>query len=276
MALKYKCKDSVVELAIERMKNSGLISKNATYNRDAKGSLRTEVAYRDLDLLSAIGELNSDEEIVDDVLGFLCDEGFIPDIIYNKHEFVEFRDKIRQSFIVPWTTFTPAMERLLFSISSITKPKSILAIGIFCGNTLAWNIASAFKKSNSDLIVIGIDIDESSIADAKNNFKTIAPACDINLIATDGRKFLNETNEKFDYVYLDAHDSIKGKKIYEDLLIGVYPKLNDGGMMLAHDATYHQFQNQLSNYFSIVRDEKYFSKSVSLEIDVCGLELSVK
>jgi len=60
------------------------------------------------------------------------------------------------------------------------------------------------------------------------------------------------------------------------LLQRLYPKLEVGGWVLAHDTCVPPFADQVEEYVSFVRDQNNFSQSISFDIDPFGLELSIK
>ncbi len=60
------------------------------------------------------------------------------------------------------------------------------------------------------------------------------------------------------------------------LLDAVYPWVAPGGLVLAHDICVPRFREDLAEYQAAVRDRARFARSVPLEIDPCGLEVSVK
>ena len=76
---------------------------------------------------------------------------------------------------MPATAITPVMERLLYALSSIKRPQSFIAIGIYCGNTLVWSAGSSCGKGEiyGSKRIYGIDIDKKSIKLAIANFSKL-------------------------------------------------------------------------------------------------------
>jgi predicted O-methyltransferase YrrM len=225
------------------------------------------------------GEKDYDEEIVDLALDFLKKEGCIEsDFGYDKEVYSKFRDKIKSSFNLPWTAFSPSMERFLYALVSAKKPKKMVVFGIYCGYNLIWNAGPTMGKHKvyqADKIY-GIDIDSKVIGIAENNFNNFELNTNVKMIGEDGISFAEKTDEEFDYVFIDVYDQSIGKDLYFDIAKKVYKKLKKGGWMLAHDATCYAFERQMRNYLDFVREEKFFSKSYSFPIDKWGLELSIK
>lgn len=111
---------------------------------------------------------------------------------------------------------------------------------------------------------------------AIENFKTLAGVEHVEFITEDAYVFVNNINEEFDYIYLDADAKDIGKGIYFPLLKPLYSKLKKGGWVLAHDTALPAFRNRLDQYLNFVRDRTYFTESISFNIDIFGLELSIK
>jgi predicted O-methyltransferase YrrM len=197
---------------------------------------------------------------------------------YSSEAFEMLRQEVRAHFEIPDTAFSPVMERLLYLLASVKRPKRILGIGIFCGNTLVWTAGASCnggKVYQADK-VYGIDIDPEAIAVARRNFSRLAGSDQVELVAEDGRVTADRLAGPFDCLYLDADSQENGKGIYLELLQALYPKLSAGCWVLAHDTTLPSFHPQVEGYLSFVRDRDKFSESISFDVDLFGLELSIK
>ena len=278
MSLIYKCENQIIENVLKKMKDVGLVSKAAYFNFDAKDDLRKEVAYRDFDFLSRLSRM-AEAEIVLSALNWLKHKGIVAaDTDYNETAFENLRDEVKKKFTVPGTSITPVMERLLYMLSSLKKPRRILAIGTYCGNTLVWNAGTSCGsgKLYDAEKVYGIDIDAEATATAKKNFSKLSHADHIELLAKDGLKAIENLKESFDYVYLDADSKELGKGLYLELLKIVYEKIEDGGWILAHDIVVPTFSSQFKEYLTFVRNKKNFKESILFDVDAYGLELTIK
>jgi len=278
MASRYQCDNSVIEKVIRKMKKHGIIAQDAAFNQDAEGQLRHEVTYRDQDFLLRLGR-TAEIEIVDSILEFLkINELISRNQTYNKEQFSRLRKEIHDKFEIPWTSITPVMERLLFMLSSVKEPESMFAAGIFCGNTFIWNSAPVMLRSDSERLIrmIGVDIDKQAIDLAKKNFNSLSLENTVDLYCEDALVTAEKIDHELDYVYLDADDKEKGKKIYLDILKILYPKLKKGGWVLAHDSNQWSFRPDFAIYKSYVRDKQNFQESISFDVDPYGLELSIK
>ncbi len=278
MAIEYKCGKDTIEKVLKKMKNHRIISEKAEFNHSAEKQLRMEVTYRDLDFLQRLGRID-EVKTVNTILELLKSKGFISETAsYNKELFEQFRKDIKLKFKVPWTSITPVMERLLYMLSSVKKPEIIFAAGIYCGNTLAWNVGPGFGKYQSYIFnkAFGIEIEQQSIEIAKSNFKKLQNSDNIELICDDALKIAERLDENIDYIYLDADCEKTGKRIYLDILKILYPKLKKDGWVLAHDSTEWCFEEDLREYKAFVRNKTNFNESFCFDIDSYGLELSIK
>lgn len=272
-----KClsRNELIEKTMTELKEIGAVDNSAYFNFNEHEKLREEVLYRDFDFLQYLGSMQ-EVKIVDSILSLLVERNVVDNFpTYSDNDFLEFRAKVKNSFRTPWTSLSPAMERLLYILSIIKKPKKILGIGIFAGYTFVWNLAD-FLSNNTEAIVYGIDIDKTMMEEAKNNFSKIIRGKHIHLISDDGCSFSERINEKFDYIYLDADSSENGKGIYMDLIKILYDKLEDNGWVLAHDTTNLPLKKQCQEYLDFVREKKNFKESISFNFDLYGLELSIK
>jgi predicted O-methyltransferase YrrM len=269
---------AVIENALNLLKRNGFVAADAYFNAEEPHKLATEVRYRDLYFLYYLG-LYAELEISTAVLALLKRIGAIDvNSTYSLESFEKLRQEVTANFKIPDTAFSPTLERLLYMFASVKRPKSILGIGIFCGYTLVWTAGAACHEGNvyqADKIY-GIDIDADAITLAKQNFKHLSDIDHLELVAEDGRITADRLSGPFDYLYLDADSPENGKGIYLELLQILYPKLSKGCWVLAHDTTLPAFRNKLERYLDFVRDQNNFSESISFDVDIFGLELSIK
>jgi predicted O-methyltransferase YrrM len=267
-----------IQRALAKMKQHKLVAPDASFNFKSISVKRTEVAWRDYDLLYCLGE-TQDEAIVDSAAGFLKEHGIIaPDAGYDKGQFERFRSGVKDAFEIRWTSFSQAMERLLYFLSSVKKPERNIGIGIFCGYTFIWNLGYAYLPENRSLgwEIFGVDIDGPSMDITRSNFESFGKPDGMSLLAEDGVEVARRLEGPFDYIYLDADSEETGKKLSLDLLEILYDKLSPGGWVLTHDTTGWEFQEDFKDYFQFVRDRSKFSESVLFHIDCYGVEMSIK
>jgi len=196
-------------------------------------------------------------------------------------KFEALRKAVKQHFHVPWTSISDPMERLLYAISATKQPASILCLGIFCGNTLIWNIGSACGpgKCYEPDHLAGVEIEEESAKMARSNLELLGVLDSVELLTEDGHDTIDRIDYPIDLLYLDATGKPpgpEGKKLYFSLLQRAYDKIPRGGLVIGHDTLPDWFIAQASDYLDFVRDKAHFQDSVSLEPDSEGIELSVK
>jgi predicted O-methyltransferase YrrM len=271
--------DNVVNKTLESMKNSYLIHPEAAFNYSAENGMRKEVTYGDLDFKDRIGRTEFEEETIDAALDFLKRKNLVGiDSCYNKKGFSNFREYHKRKMIKKsWTSLSPTMERMFFMLTSVKKPKSLIELGCFWGNTLAWFVGPCigpdplFKPRR----IIGIDIDAAAMEMALENFRNFENTDTVQLIIEDARQTLNYLDGQFDFVYIEAKTPDQ-EDLYLQLLQLVYDKIPKGGWVMAHDATRYSAQDELRDYLRFVRDKSNFQESISFDIDAYGLELSIK
>lgn len=194
------------------------------------------------------------------------------------------RRAVKERFTVPWTSITAPMERLLYAIAAHQQAPTVVCIGVFCGNTLVWNVGAACGpgKSYQARRLLGVEIDPKSVATARENFDKLGTDGEVEIRAEDGHLTLERIEGPIDLLYLDANGPLPGttgpntKLIYLSLLERAYAKVPPGGLVLAHDTLPAWFPRTAGAYLDFVRDSANFRLSVSLEPDTEGLEVSVR
>ncbi len=155
------------------------------------------------------------------------------------------------------------------------RPKSILEIGAAIGYS-----ALVFDKY-TDAEITTIELDEETANIARDNFSKYNAK--INLINKDAQKALNDLNQGFDFVFIDAN-----KSRYMDYFIETSKLLNDGGIIIADNVLFKgmvvnddyvdkrmiTIVKRLRNYLAYVMDRKDFQTTIIPIGD--GLTLSIK
>ena len=225
-----------------------------------------------------------EKQKAEEIIAALHAKGVLPSTNYSEDRFDSLRAAVREKFEIPWTSITPPMERLLYAIGATRKPKHVVAIGVFCGNTLIWNVGPACGpgKCYEAETLVGVEIEEEHTALARRNFEEIGAADAVEILAADGHAVIDAIEYPIDLLYLDANGALPGtdgpntKRIYLSLLERAYEKIPKGGVVLAHDTAPDWFIRDAGVYLDFVRDGKNFAASFSLEPDSEGLELSLK
>jgi len=215
--------------------------------------------------------------IVDDALRALRDAGIIEGIDYDRARFDAHRAAIREHFEIPWTAITPRMQRLLYAITAIRRPRTILSAGVFCGVTYVACAGAAVGpgKCFDAQDVVGLEIDAERAALAERNMCTIDPTGKARVLAEDAVAFARDYDGPIDLLYLDADGAGgRGKAIYLDILRAGLDRIEPGGIVLAHNSV--NCARQLVDYFAFVRDDANMTVSTNVVIDPEGLEVTVK
>jgi predicted O-methyltransferase YrrM len=154
------------------------------------------------------------------------------------------------------------MERLLYAIGAIRRPHVVVAVGVFCGNTLVWNVGAAAgpgKCYDADRL-IGVEINPDSAELARRNFGRLGTP-NVEVLCEDGHDTLARLEPPIDLLYLDASGDARDpdprrrwKSIYSTLLDVAYGKLAPGALVLAHDTSPAWFARDAGHYLAAVRD----------------------
>ena len=173
MNQKYIPNKATLSDTLARMKQAGVVHPQARFNAKANSGLRTEVAIGDIDFKQFLHRSGLEKQIVDDAIDYLKREKVIPkSSSYPKAKFEHLRSVVKQEFKGSWSSLSPQMERLIFALTAIKKPKAMYEFGCFWGNTLAWFCGPALVGSLRGEVSIGAcDIDKAATALAKKNFQ---------------------------------------------------------------------------------------------------------
>jgi predicted O-methyltransferase YrrM len=188
---------------------------------------------------------------------------------YDRLKFDLYRAVVRERFEIPWTGISPRVQRLLYAINAIERPRIMVAMGIFCGNTFICNAGSAIGPGavyRADRLV-GIEIRRDEAERARRNVRTIDERNEAEIIAGDGVEWLRAFDGTIDLLYIDADGSYL--RIIEAAEAG---RLNPGSLILAHNSV--NLAGELAGYLAYVRDPKHSESSMNIVIDDQGLEVT--
>ena len=196
---------------------------------------------------------------------------YLVDIIEDR-DFLEIRE-YGQSHDIPIMTLET--KEFIKTILSIQKPKTILEIGTAIGYS-----ALVFEKYTNAKITT-IELEEKNANIARKNFEKYKKS--INLINDDAQKALNNINQGFDFVFIDAN-----KSHYLEYFEKSSNLLNDNGIIIADNVLFKGMVSnddlvdkrmitivkRLRNYLAYVMDRKDFKTTIVPIGD--GLTLSYK
>ncbi|MBF6609960.1 MAG: class I SAM-dependent methyltransferase [Chryseobacterium sp.] len=113
--------------------------------------------------------------------------------------------------------------RFLTIISKILRPEKILEIGTFTGYATLC-LAEGLPKGG---VITTLDINEELAYLPKKYFAESEFSQQIDFRIQDAKDFLNETNESFDLVFIDAD-----KENYVEYFHSIKPKLKSGAVVM--------------------------------------------
>jgi len=214
--------------------------------------------------------------VVDRALDALVEAGILPNKRYDHEKFLAHRESVRESFDIPWTAITPRMQRLLYAVNAITRPATVIAAGIFCGNTFVSNVAAAVGPGavyQADRL-IGIEILAEEAARAERNLRTLDGG-KTEIVAADAVPYVADFSGNIDLLYLDADGAGgRGKAVYLDILEAGLDRMPPGSLSLAHNSV--NAAERLQHYLAFVRDPRNMKASVNVVFDREGLEISAR
>ncbi len=176
-----------------------------------------------------------------------------------KNNIMEEMEKYAEENNVPIVTKDVA-EFLRFMVE-IKNSVSILEIGTAIGYS-GTILASAAKKNGGNLVTI--EIDKDIFKKAEENFKKQGLG-NVYQILGDAYYKLDEINEKFDFIFIDA---AKGK--YEDFFLKCYDKLNNGGLIIIDNILFRGYvykDDYPKRYKTIVKNLRSFIEKLYREYD---------
>lgn len=215
--------------------------------------------------------------VVGEALAALREAGVLQSTDYDHAKFLAHRRAVAESFEIPWTAITPRMQRLLYAINAITEPESMIAAGVFCGNTFISNAGAAVGPGACYAArnLIGIEIIPAEAERARRNVRKIDPTGLASVVAGDAVPFVRDFAGQIDLLYLDPdRQDGSDEDLYLEVLEAGYDKMPPGSIALAHNS--FNFAETIADYLKFVRDPAHFRSTVNVILDCEGLEVSVK
>jgi predicted O-methyltransferase YrrM len=215
---------------------------------------------------------------VDAGLAALVDAGVLPHAEYDHAKLLAHRTAVAEQFEIPWTAISHRTQRLLYAINAIRRPRVMVAVGIFCGNTFISNAGAAIGPGACYRAerLVGLEIRPTEADRARRNVERFRDGDErfpAQILGQDGIGWLRDYDGTIDLLYLDAdgpRDS--GKSIYFDLLTAGMHALRPGSLVLAHNSV--NSAHTMLDYLATVRDPARFRQSVNMIVDDQGLEVS--
>ena len=215
--------------------------------------------------------------VVGGALEALAAAGILPHTRYDEEKFQAHRRAVRECFEIPWTAITPRMQRLLYAVNAIVRPRNMIAAGVFCGNTFISNAGAAVGPGTCYTAegLIGVEIKPEEAARAERNVRAFDPTGVARIVAADAVDLVAAFPKPIDLLYLDADgDRGRGKGIYLEILEAGLDRLGSGSVVLAHNSV--NCAAALADYLEFVRSDANMRASMNVIIDGEGLEVSVR
>ncbi len=225
----------------------------------------------------AVEPLEQEIAVVHAALETLREADLLPHTNYDGARMLAHRAAVRDRFEIPWTAITPRMQRVLYAINAIAQPATMIAAGVFCGNTFISNAGAAVGPGAcySASSLIGVEIVAAEAERAERNVRRIDPTGTAWVVAADAVDVVAEFEQPIHLLYLDADgDRGRGKGIYLEILEAAYEKMPGGSLVLAHNSV--NCAERLRPYLEFVRDARRMSGSVNVVLDGEGLEVSAR
>ena len=210
-------------------------------------------------------------------LATLREAGIVPHTTYDHDKMLAHRAAVSENFEIPWTAISPRMQRLLYAINAILRPATMVAAGVFCGNTFISNAGAAVGPGAcyEARALVGVEIRPDEAARAERNVRLFDSTGVARVVAADAIDYVAAFGQSIDLLYLDADGGPGlGKGIYLDILRAAWDGLSDGSVILAHNSV--NSAEQLAEYLAFVRDPGHCRASVNMILDPEGLEVSQK
>lgn len=220
------------------------------------------------------------ESLVDSYLAFLSAKGALPTPLPPTPwaSFHALRSLVRRTFDVPWTTYSAAMEHMIFGIACAFRPRSVIGVGTFVGYTFAWQLRDRRDTASGPHVrmALGIDTDARANVVARKNCARLGHGERLRFIDGDGVDVINSIAGEIDVLYLDLDSPQSGKGEYLDVLISALPRLSDVALVLAHDSLVPKFEADMAVYHDFIAESGDLLGPWILPIDECGLSVALK
>ena len=215
-------------------------------------------------------DLETEIEVVDGALEVLMHSGVLPHAEYDHERFLAFRQAVRDRFEIPWTGISPRMQRLIYAINAMARPRIMVAAGVFCGNTFISNAGAAIGPGacyEAEQLV-GIEIDVKEAERAARNVRSIDAEGRAEIVAADAVEWLRGFDGFVDLLYIDANGS------YLDIIRATDAgRLRQGSIVLAHNSV--NMADAIEPYLRFVRDPSNSRASINMCVDDQGLEVTL-
>lgn len=142
--------------------------------------------------------------------------------------------------------------RLLFALAAATRAQRGLEIGTASGYSAIW-IGLGLQETGGRLV--SIESDAARAREATENIRRAGLAHIVRVIHGDAFAVIPSLEGSFDWVFLDAW-----KKDYRRFFDLVFPRLEPGGLLLAHNVV--NKRNEMGDFLSAILDSPQVLTSI--------------
>ncbi len=247
-----------------------------TFKTDDWSTYQNAFSYHDP--WRSLEPLEDEIAVIDRVLAELVGRGILPHGDYDHAKMLAFRQFVREQYEVPWTAISPRMQRLIWAINAIHQPRTMVAVGIFCGHTYSCNAGAAvgpgacYEASR----LIGIELDPQRADLARRNVTKLDPEGRVTQIVTDhGVTWLRDFGQPVDLLYLDPDGAdADGNGLYLPMLDAVYERMPAGALVVAHNSV--NWSGPLRGFLKFVRDPRRMRAALNVQFDGEGLQIAAR
>lgn len=225
---------------------------------------------------------NAEISAVNGALQELNRLGILSSNDYNREKFMSLRTAVKEECEIPWTGISPRMQRLIYAINAIKKPKVVVCAGIFCGYTFICNIGAAIGPGACYQAekLLGFEILEQEVKRASRNVGQLGTHKEVTILCADTAEWLSTSDTKIDLLYIDAKPvdwnrtwpKERDPSEYYKIVKAALPNLPKNALVVAHNSM--NAASYLSDYLAFVRSDQ-FQGGVNLAIDDSGLEVTL-
>ena len=209
-----------------------------------------------------------EEKHIDDILLDLKEKGVIETTSYDKEDFLKYRENIYSNYQHEnfYTFIFPEEERLIYALTQIIHPKSVIFLGSYYGYWGIWAMP-AVQASRGTAYFVDVDQEVNKLAEI--NLKKFGYQDCSYVFTQDAVEFMQQRQIHYDFAVLDAEGEndhpdpdYRGKAVYYPLIRECSKYLLSFGNVICHNIL---LKNLIDNsYFEqkIQKNMQDFSKFI--------------
>lgn len=218
------------------------------------------------------------EDVVEHILRLLARTGVLSRVCEVPWDaFYRLSGLVHDAYVVPSTTMTPMMRRVLFAIGWAAAPANVVGAGTFVGYGFSWLLRNRADPAAAPFCAraCGIDVDRRATGLARRNCRRLNHGRRLRFVCGDAREVMSRWADPIDLLYLDLDDPESRKRSYVDVLAAAAGHLRRNAVVLAHDASVQMFRRDFDAYHAYIRHNPRLAGPWILNVDPCGLSIAV-